>query len=755
MSLSLFATTSSGLESVLALELSHLGASKIRQRRLGVRFEADDETIYRALLWLRTAERVLLVLASGAAESAEALYETVKELPWEEHLPPDATFAVEATGTNAQLRHTGFTALKVKDAFVDRLRELRGERPSVNLRSPDIRIFVHIQGARADLGIDLSGERLHRRGYRKETGIAPMRETLAAGILLMAGWPERAREGWALADPMCGSGTFLIEGAMMAADMAPGLLRDAYGIQHWSGYDSQIWKRIRSEAEERSEKGLEKIPPILGSDHDRRAIAAATRNVTQAGLEDVISLACRSMPDAKGWERHWSRFKSRVLVTNPPYGQRLSGQDDLTQLYRRLGTLFAKSATSCGAVYTTRNEAYQGWPVSPRQTVAMRNGPMEGAVSFIGLTPVTQSQSSGKGPQSRYQERSHPSSQRRTGQGATRHQATQPPSVEELLARGDAENAQARMFGNRLAKNAKQLKKWLRREEVSCYRLYDADMPEFNFAVDCYGEWVHVQEYHAPKGIDPKAALKRRADALAVIRKQLQVASGNLFFKMRQRQKGAKQYRKLDEERRVHEVEEGGLRFQLNFTDYLDTGLFLDHRPVRAMIRERAHNARFLNLFAYTGSATVYAADGGARETTTVDLSPVYLAWAERNMRINGFTGEQHRFEQQDCLTWLESCDHRYDLIFLDPPTFSNSKRTETVFDINRDHPQLIDRALALLAPGGTLVFSTNSRSFTFQWQSRGEENSSVKVQPMHRETLHPDFKRRPDIHYCWFLIRP
>jgi 23S rRNA (guanine2445-N2)-methyltransferase / 23S rRNA (guanine2069-N7)-methyltransferase len=236
----------------------------------------------------------------------------------------------------------------------------------------------------------------------------------------------------------------------------------------------------------------------------------------------------------------------------------------------------------------------------------------------------------------------------------------------------------AAMFANRLRKNLRNLGRWARQSGVTCYRLYDADLPEYAVAVDLYEQWVHVQEYEAPATVDAKKAESRLREALAVLPTVLEVPPGNVFLKVRRRQKGASQYEKFDRRGEFHEVREGECRFLVNFTDYLDTGLFLDHRPTRQLLREMAAGKSFLNLFAYTGAATVYAAAGGARATTTVDLSSVYLDWAKRNLALNGFSGPQHEFVRADCLEWLQRERRRFDLIFLDPPTFSTSKRMDT-----------------------------------------------------------------------------
>lgn len=313
----------------------------------------------------------------------------------------------------------------------------------------------------------------------------------------------------------------------------------------------------------------------------------------------------------------------------------------------------------------------------------------------------------------------------------------------------------AQMFANRLNKNLKHLAKWCKRQHIGCYRLYDADLPEYALALDIYESaqqpgqrWVHVQEYEAPRKIDSDKVQQRLQEALQVIGEELNVSPERIFVKVRRKQKGTTQYEKLAAEKEFHQVIEGGHRFLVNLRDYLDTGLFLDHRTTRSMIESMAEGCRFLNLFAYTGSVSVYAAAGGAKVTTTVDMSRTYMDWARRNMELNGFSGQQHEFIQTNCIEWLQSVagKRQYDLIFLDPPSFSSSKRMHSTFDVQRDHVMLIRNTMQLLAPQGTLIFSNNLRSFTMDHEALSE----FQIKDITRATLPKDFERNPKIHNCW-----
>jgi 23S rRNA (guanine2445-N2)-methyltransferase / 23S rRNA (guanine2069-N7)-methyltransferase len=314
-------------------------------------------------------------------------------------------------------------------------------------------------------------------------------------------------------------------------------------------------------------------------------------------------------------------------------------------------------------------------------------------------------------------------------------------------------DASADMFANRLKKNLKKLSKWAQQNKISCYRIYDADLPEYAVAVDIYQSeqtWVNVQEYEPPKSIDQHKADQRLAGVLAEIPRVLQISPDQVFLKIRRKQKSTDQYEKHGDSGVFHVVEEGGCKVLVNFEDYLDTGLFLDHRPIRLMIQQQAKGKRFLNLFAYTGSATVHAARGGAQSTTTVDMSNTYLNWAKKNMQLNNMQGE-HEFIQADCLDWLateakQPYSRQYDLIFLDPPTFSNSKRMDDVFDVQTDHVSMIKNAISLLAPDGVLYFSTNFRRFKLDSSAL----SGLVIDDITADTIPEDFARNPKIHYCW-----
>ena len=740
MNSTFFATAPKGFEPQLADELTVLGASDVSVSRSGVSFQGDLGMAYRVCLWSRVANRVLLTLHRFPAASPEALYSGIRTIDWTDHMSSLATLAVDFHCLHSTMRHSHYGALKVKDAIVDQFREACGERPNIDREQPDIRVNVFLEHDVAHVSLDLSGESLHRRGYRVETVAAPLKENLAAAVLLRAGWPAMARSGNAFLDPMCGSGTLPIEAALMAADCAPGLLRAYFGFLGWKKHDAQAWVALRAEAEQRRAAGLEQTPPIIGYDADRRAVRAALANVERAGLAGVVHIERKELTEARpvGGEKG----KAGLIVVNPPYGERMGSTNDAAELYTRFGETLKASFQGWQAVVLAGNsELGFRFGIRSRKPFTFYNGAIECCLLDFDVDPARffTPKMMVAGPDERRDERLSAI-------------MTKVRETKRIPAGG------AEMLANRLRKNIKNLGRWARRQGVSCYRLYDADLPEYAFAIDLYqGEktWVHVQEYQAPSSIDAAKAEARLADAVAVIIEVLEVPVEQVYLKVRRKQKGRAQYERRGAAGRLHEVAENGCRFLVNFEDYLDTGLFLDHRITREMIGQLAHGKRFLNLFAYTGTATVYAARGGACATTSVDLSNTYLEWARRNMELNGFAGDKHQFIQADCMAWPENAPqqtrmNRYDLIFLDPPTFSNSKGMRGAFDVQRDHPALITKAARLLEPGGLLIFSTNFRRFKFNAEALG----GLTSEEMTRRTIPQDFARNPKIHSCWRISK-
>ena len=754
--LPLFVTCPRGLEPLLVTELTDLGATEAKERRGGVSCSGPPELAYRACLWSRLASRVLLPLTNFPLVDADGLYAGARTVDWPALFAPESSFSIEVAGHSPAVTHTHYAGLKVKDAIADTFRERCGRRPDVNTAEPDVRVHLHLDRAVATLSLDLSGESLHRRGYRGGTGEAPLKENLACAILIRADWPRIAAEGGALIDPMCGSGTFLIEGAWMAADIAPGLMRSRFGFEHWLAHRPAVWHELKRDAQSRRDLGLAKLPRLIGRDLDERVLHFARKNALNAGLKGAIVWEVGDLLETRPPED----TATGLVVTNPPYGERMAAEGEVIKLYSLLGaTLKSHFRGWRAAIFTSRPDLGPRIGLRADAMHSFYNGDLLCKLLQFGIAAPVAARSE------------DPPEAGRTPAAAVTTPSSSPSE-----------------FANRLAKNRKHLAKWARRTGVSCYRVYDADLPDYALAVDvyqtCEGELhLHVQEYAAPKTIDPVKAEKRLREALSDLQSAYAVPASRLHFKQRAVQRGTAQYEKQGDALRVLEIEEHGARLLVNLDDYLDTGLFFDHRPMRQRLRREAQGKRMLNLFCYTGAASVQAALGGASQTVSVDLSNTYLHWAGRNLRLNGFevgelaqappsrdTGSvwreagrrraevpsaPHLTARADCMAWLRSAAEddarRFDLVFCDPPTFSNSKKLEGVFDVERDHPELIGLAMGVLAPGGTLYFSTNKRRFKLDPAAV----EGLACEDITAQTLDEDFRRPPPPHRAWRIRRP
>jgi len=725
-----FATTPKAMEDILVTELKQLGAKNVKAALAGAYFEGSIETAYRICLWSRIANRVLLTLGTFSVTSQEELYDGIYKVNWFEHMGPDDSFAVSfnAKGSKA-INNTHFGAIKVKDAVVDQMRKKFNKRPDINITQPNIRINVYLNNEQATLSLDLSGESLHRRGYRDINITAPIKENLAAAILYRSQWPDIAAQGGSLIDPMCGSGTLLLEAAMIAGDYAPGLQHKQFGFFHWKKHDATLWQSLVEEAQQRKQIGLEKLPTIVGFDQSRRAINAALLHIENAGLENKIHVERRDINEATAAES----WKIGMVVCNPPYGERLGNKEETAELYRQFGQVLKTQFQHWqAAMIISDPELGFRLGIRSQKPITLFNGPMECKLLRFAIednnffTPKAKSQLE---------------------------------RIEQVKSDLTGTDPNAEMFANRLKKNIKKLSKWLKREDIHCYRIYDADLPEYAIAIDVYQgreTWLNIQEYQAPKSISPEKAMARLSSAVNETATLFAIPKTQIFLKTRSKQKGIDQYEKLASEGSFETVNEQSVQFYVNFSDYLDTGLFLDHRPIRKKIQQQAKNKHFLNLFAYTGTASVHAAIGGASSTTTVDMSKTYLDWAQRNMALNS-NQSNNRFIRADCLEWIKAEASKaeiaqpYDLIFLDPPTFSNSKRMEKNLSIQDDHVELIRHVSKLLSMDGILYFSTNFRRFKLDTEALAD----LQIKEITAQTIPEDFSRSPRIHYCWEIKCP
>jgi 23S rRNA (guanine2445-N2)-methyltransferase / 23S rRNA (guanine2069-N7)-methyltransferase len=713
-----FATCPKGLEALLAAELMTLGAEDTRETVAGVYFDGPLALAYRACLWSRLANRILQPIASLDAVDGDTLYQALSKIDWGALFGSEHSIAIDFTGQNREIRNTQFGAQRSKDAIVDWFVAKDGQRPSVERSNPDVRLNIRLVREEAYLSIDFSGGSLHQRGYRLRSGAAPLKENLAAAILLRADWPGIAARGGALLDPMCGSATLLLEGAMMVADIAPGLARPRFGFERLRIHNAPQWQAILSDANGRAERGrAAQLPDIRGYDADPRVVRLAQENIAHIGLEKVVRVSCK--PLAELTRPTHQPLPIGLLICNPPYGERLGEKESLVYLYRQLGeTMLAEFAGWQAAVFTSDLDLGRATGLRSHKRYALWNGTIPASLLLFDLAD-------------------------NEFRGST---AAVPVPSAETPAGGLSEGAQ--MFANRIRKNRKRLASWVKREQIECYRLYDADMPEYAVAVDRYGAQVHVAEYQAPRGVDPEAAERRMDEIRAALPAALDVPAEAIVYKQRRRQRGVEQYEKQASRGELQDVTEGQARLLVNLHDYLDTGLFLDHRPLRLRIAREARDADFLNLFCYTGSATVHAALGGARSTTNVDMSNTYLGWLRKNLAHNGLDETRNVLVKADCLRWLEEEGGRYDLILLDPPSFSNSKAMDESFDVQRDHVELVRAVMAVLREKGQLYFSNNRRGFKLDEALQAE----FVCEDITAKTLDPDFQRNRKIHCCWSI---
>ena len=710
-----FASCPKDMELLLAEELAQFHVENIKQTVAGVYFLGTEEAIYRACFWTRLANRIVLPLLKFTATSWDEFYRGLRQFPWDEHFSVKDTFAFRATIHSSELNNSIYAAQKAKDALADYFRDKTGERPNVELIQPDIQFHIYIERTDITLSIDLCGESLHRRGYRLEAGEAPLKENLAAAILLRAKWPAIAKEGGELLDPMCGSGTFLIEGALMAADSAPGLLRAYYSCFGWKQFNPNCWRAIREEALARREQGLLKLPKITGYDDDPTMVRITLANAERAGLTGYIHAERRALADC----RPRSQAKG-LFITNPPYGVRLGELASLRFTYHHLGELVKQYFVGWQiSIFTGNSELASALRLARDKAYHFYNGDIKCQLLNFSIH-------------------------------ATRLDADKSTSkplmtdLEPLFIKVPG----SQDFLNRLKKNQQQLKKWCDQTGMTCYRLYDADLPDFSMAIDIYEDYCYVQEYAAPKTIDPKKAESRLLAALDIVQHVLGFNESHIILKTRQKQKGLQQYEKMSDQKKILEVHEGSAKLLVNLTDYLDTGLFLDARLIRQKIFEEAKGKYFLNLFCYTGTATVFAALGKAAGTTSVDLSNNYLEWAKQNLALNGISPRQHTYIQADCLQWLSQEHNKYDLILLDPPTFSNSKRMQDVLDIQQDHVALIKECMRILKKDGQLLFVTNKHGFKLDDSLK----TLYSITETTKKTIPFDFKRAV-MHHSYLIL--
>ena len=768
--LTLVAACAFGLEALVKRELTALGYTPRVSQPGRVSFEGDWEAVCRSNLWLRTADRVLVEVQRFPAPDFEALFETIKAFDYSQFIPANAKFPVVGKTRLSKLTSLPAIQRSTKKALVESL--LHFHKTTTLEESGELyKVEVALLNDEATITIDTTGDSLHKRGYRKLMGPAPIKQTLAAAMVDLTVWkPERA-----FVDPFCGTGTIPIEAAMMGMKIAPGINRD-FSASGWHQISFDIWKQARDEARDSIDRDIKM--DILAADTDEESLSMARYHARLAGVE--LQIRFEQQPfESLEHDREYG-----CLVTNPPYGERLQQQDALVPLYEQFPSVMQKLPTWSLFVITSYERFEKVVEKRATRRRKLFNGRLECMYyqflgprpprDFFDLPPEAEStEMSSEGSQlpqaasvTEVEKREAPvnvphglSLAEQLGATPRTESTTEPPSRADLEEAAepkpvfgglqDKDREQAQLFTNRLKKRARHLRRWPTRRGITCFRIYERDIPEIPLVVDRYEDAVHITEYERPH----ERSLSRHSAWLQLMKttaaKTLGVPVQQVFLKKRQKRRQGDQYEKIGDQKKMRTVSEGELKFLVNLSDYVDTGLFLDHRVTRSMVRDQAEGKSVLNLFAYTGSFTVYAADGGATATMTVDLSKNYLSWAQENLKLNGLDGPQHRFVAGDSIEFLlkavKDPKQRFDLVVVDPPTFSNSKRTEDDWDVQEQHVEMLDLVSQVLNPSGVVYFSTNFRKF----KPRLAELSQFESIEISSKTVPEDFRNRK-IHRCW-----
>ena len=720
-----FAACAANQGDLVADEARRVGGKDVRQTTSGVEFQGGIEEGMRFCMYSRISSRLLMALyIDEDTENDEELYDATLSLPWEEWTAPDKTLKVTLTTASCPwIRNSHYASLRVKDAICDRLREkFEGNRPDIDTTDPDVEVHVHVHERTVKWYIDFSGEGLHRRGYRPdEETEAVLKEHLAAALIARSEWKKTADSGQPgiFLDPFCGSGTLAIEAALIASDTAPGLMRKKpFAFQRLPLYKEDIWEEIIKEAEEKHQKAIdEKDIMIYASDISPRAVSIAKEAAEKAGVDGLIDFKVKDFLSYTDEDRPG---EAGYIVTDPPYGERMRVRD-IDRLYAGIGETLTKVFKGWRAtILTGSSDLLSNIDMKPDRTNTLFNGPIQCQAAHYII----------------YTDEERAAIVERAKAKKAERMARELSATEKIIY-------------SKILSNYEKYSKEAAEEGVTCYRIYDADIPEYAAAIDIYeGKWINLAEYAAPSDVDPELAEKRLNEIIFVTERATGIDIENIYVKQRKSQKGKSQYTRLASSNRFNIIRENGVKALVNFQDYLDTGIFLDHRPVRSLIQEMADGKRFLNLFCYTGTATLNAIKGGAISTVSVDASATYLDWAIANLRLNGYpTDIENFFYRSDAIDWLWDTYDRFDLIFCDPPTFSNSK-DRAMFDVQRDHYRLIKAAAMHLAPGGTLIFSTNFRKFRLDEDVRRD----YIVEDITEQTIGFDFKNYGYVHRCYLI---
>jgi 23S rRNA (guanine2445-N2)-methyltransferase / 23S rRNA (guanine2069-N7)-methyltransferase len=714
--LDLIAVSAFGLEGVVARELRDLGYPDAAPCQTGrICFCAGPEAVCRANIFLRCADRVLIRVGSFSAPDFESLFEGTKELEWERWIGRDAAFPVSGRSVRSTLTSVPAVQRTVKKAIVERLRSAHAttELPETG---PEVAVEVALLKDQVTITIDTTGPALNKRGYRDRVVTGQLRETLAAALVQLSVWtPDRP-----LVDPFCGSGTIPIEAALIARRIAPGLHR-TFASDQWPWIPDTLWDAADEEA-----RDLILAAPdvsIIGTDIDEPVLALARRHAERAGVADLIHFQQRDFADLRSKREHG------CVIANPPYALRLGDDRDVRSLYQQFPAVLARMPSWSHFVLTAFPDFERIVEREADRRRKLFNARIECTYyQFLGPKPPSMNRADPEAPR---------------------------PEVAPVFGGADDKaRKQAESLAACLTRRARHMRRWPERQGITCYRLYDNNVPGVRLAIDRYEDHLHIGEYEPRDGRSPGAHAAWLDLMIAATSRALDVHPSKIHVKRRDRQRADAQHEKLDDQGargRRFTVSEGGHRFIVNLTDYIDTGLFLDHRQTRAMVAAEAEGKRVLNLFAYTGSFTVYAAAAGARSTTSVDWSNTYLDWAHDNLALNDLDAPEHTLVRKDVLAFLEGHLRApaYDLAVVDPPTFSNSKRTDEIWDVQRDHARLLSALAPLMTPGAAVYFSTNARRFTLDEPAL----DAYSIREITRRTTPPDFADSR-AHRCWRLVR-
>jgi len=711
----LLATTAFGIEAVTARELQTLGYETEILGSGRVRFGGDYTDAMKANLHLRSADRVLIEVAQIPAGDFDALFDGVKALPWENFIDAEGAFPVKGRSYQSQLTSVPAVQRATKRAIVERLQSAYGEKLPES--GATYTVEVAIAKDIATLTIDTSGAGLTRRAYLDSERRSPMKPTLAAALIQLSHW-NRERP---LVDPFCGSGVLLIEAALIGRNMAPGLERD-FALIEWPAVDQEAWLDLLEEARAQV---LDTSPEsIIGYDEDASALRLARQQAIAAGVDNDIHF------QRQPFSQLTSKRKYGCLITSTPYDDHSRARRAQWDFHRGFPDVLRQLPTWSHFILTAFPEFERAMGQEANRRRKMYNGRAEcHYYQYHGPPPP------------------------KPGDESTSESNDEKPKRTFTPAFGgldDKAKEQAQLLKNRLAKRARHFRRWPKRG-IHCYRLYERDIPEIPLVIDIYHDYLHITDYDRPHDRTPAQYADWLDHLTEAAREVLEIPEGHVFVKHRTRQSGTTQHEKVSEDSKIVVVEEGGLKFEANLSDYVDTGLFLDHRNLRSQFRDEANGKRVLNLFCYTGAFSVYAAAGGATSTTSVDLNANYLDWAGRNFQLNGLSIAKHHFIRSDVMEYLrnQKPEPKFDLAIVDVPTFSNSKRTDDVWDVQEDHVELIGLTLNLLSEGGVLYFSNNFRRFKLD----EEALQNVQIREISKHTVPEDF-RNQRIHRCWKMVR-